>query len=159
MTDVTLLDSCNEDVAYLFNPEVGRLILSETSPSGAVRIAGYASHKRIGVVRRSVIPVVMYCEEQRLNLWIPGINVDLCSDLVRGKVRLAAPFIRVFCLTRGDQVLFECAYWHSGWRVWPDDGDIFSAVESVTTSPETVARTHRIWTARLAGQPFIDDHT
>ena len=159
MPDVTLLNYCNEDSVFLFNPEVSRLILSEKAASGEDRIAGYASRKRIGVLCRSVIPVVMFCEGQRLNLWIPGIKVDLCSDEVRGKVRLVAPFVREFCLTRSEQVLFECAYWHSGWRVWPDDGDIFSAVESITASPETVAETHRIWTARLAGQPFIDEHT
>ena len=158
MSDVTLLDYCNEDGAYLFNLETGELILSEKSVSAEDRIAGYASRKRIGVLRSIVIPVVMFCEKQRLNLWISGIKVDLCSDAVRGKVRLVAPFIREFCLMRGGQVLFTCDYWHSGWRVWPDDGDIFSAVENVTASPETVVKAHRIWTARLAGRPFIDAH-
>lgn len=159
MPEVKLLDYCNEDVAYLFNQETGRLILCGKSSSGGLHVAGYAAQKKIGVVRRCVIPVVMFCDEQRLNLWVPGVKVDLCSDAVRGKVRLAAPFMREFCLTRGEHVLFTCTYWHSGWRVWPDDGDIFSAVEGVTASSETVAKTHRIWVSRLLGKSFTDDQT
>lgn len=159
MPDVTLLDYCNEDVTYRFNSETGRLTLPEKAASSGLQIAGYVLRKRIGVIRFHVITAAVFCEADRLLLWIPDAKVDLSRDAVHGKVRLVAPFVREFRLTKGEQVLYSCSYWHSGGRVWPDDGDIFSLVERITASPEAVARTHHIWAARLAGQPFVDDHT
>ena len=157
MSNVKLYDYRNEDVVYLFTLETGRLIHSENSDTSGLGIAGYASQIRIGILRLQVITVAIYCKEQRLLLSIPGLEVDLCSNAVLGKVRLAAPFVREFRLTRGDQILYSCSYWHSGARVWPDDGDIFSSVERITASPEATAGAHRIWSARLAGQPFVGE--
>ncbi len=159
MRDVMLLDYRDEDIAYLFHSDTGSLIACEQGASNGLHAAGYALHKRIGVVRFRVITVAVFCDGPRITLWIPGTEVDLCSDAVCGKIRLAAPFIREFRLTQGERVLYSCAYWHSGARVWPDDGDIFSYIGRITASPEALARAHCMWTARVAGQPFTDFDT
>lgn len=159
MPDVTLVDYLDEDVSYLFSPSTGILTFREKAESDELHGAGYASRKRVGVLRFHVITVAVFCEGTHLVLWIPGIRVDLCSNSFQGKVRLVAPFVREFSLTQGERVLYSCFYWHSGARAWPDDGDIFSYVKRVTSSPEAVARAHGIWTAILAGQPFTHIHT
>lgn len=156
MSDIKLLDYSNDDVMYVFTLETSRLIRAEEVDSSGLGVAGYASQKKIGVLRLHIIGVAIYCKEQELLLSIPGVKVNLCSSAVHGKVRLVAPFIREFCLTVGERVLYSCYYWHSGARVWPDDGDIFSLVERITNSPEATAKTHRMWSARFVGQPIID---
>jgi hypothetical protein len=151
MPDLALLDNRNEDTVYLFNSETGDLIPREQA-AGKPQVAGYGSRKKIGVLRLRVITVAVYCEGERLILWVDGKSANLSTDHVRGRVRLAAPFVREFRLTQGERVVYACTYWHSGARTWPDDGDIFSLVQRITASPDALARTHRIWTARLDGR-------
>jgi hypothetical protein len=159
MPDLVLLDNRNEDTVYLFSPEGGDLILRQQADSDKPYVAGYGSRKKIGVFRLRVITVAVYCDGPRLIVWIDGKSVDLCSDAVQGRIRRAGPFVREFRLTRSGKVLYACSYWHSGARSWPDDGDIFSLIERITASPDALSRTKRIWTAKLAGQPFVDEHT
>lgn len=159
MPDVALLDYRKEDAVFLFNSATGDLILCEQTTADKPQVAGYSSRKKIGVLRLRIITVAVYCEGERLILWVDGKKVDLSKDAVRGTVRLAAPFVREFRLTQDERVLYACSYWHSGARTWPDDGDVFSYVQRITDSPDSLARAHRIWTASLAGQPFIDELT
>lgn len=126
MPDVALLDHRNEDTVYLFKSETGDLTLREQTAAGRPQVAGYCSRKKIGVLRLRVVTVAVYCEGERLILWVEGNRTDLSTDATRGKVRLAAPFVREFRLTQDERVLYACSYWHNGARTWPDDGDIFS---------------------------------
>jgi hypothetical protein len=149
MSDLTLLDYRAETVSHLFSSETGILTRNALSVTDGLPVAGYASRKRIGVFHFKIITVAVFCEGSSLMLWIPSKKINLSSDAVCGVVRLIAPFVREFRLMQGERVLYSCSYWHSGGRVWPDDGDIFSLIKRITASPEAIEKTHRIWTARL----------
>ena len=159
MSEIMLLDCTNEDNVHVMDSDTGALRLCLGPTIQAPRIAGYATWKSVDLFRRRCVFIAVYCDGERLILLIPSGRVDLVSDTVRGSVRLVAPFVREFRLIRGEQIIYSCSYWYSGWRVWPDDGDIFSMIEGITESPESVARTHRIWTARLEGRSIVDGHS
>ncbi len=159
MSEIVLLDCVNEGAVHLLNSDTGTSKLCLTRTIKEPKIAGYATWKSVDLFRRRRIFIAVFCEGERVTLLIPIGRMDLVSDAVRGTVRLVAPFVREFRLSRGEQVLFSCSYWYSGWRVWPDDGDIFTMIEGITESSESVTRTHRIWTARLEGRRITDEHT
>jgi hypothetical protein len=149
MSNITLLDYRTETSSHLFDSETGSLTSDTLGAANGLHVAGYASRKRIGIFRFKIITVAVFCEGTSLMLWIPAKKIDLRSNAIYGVVRLIAPFVREFRLMQGEQVLYSCAYWHSGSRVWPDDGDIFSLVKRITASSEAVEKTYSIWAARL----------
>ena len=155
MAEIVLLDCRDEETVHVLDSDTGASRPCHRQTIRDQGIAGYAAWKSVGLFRRRRVFVAAFSDHRTLMLRIEDGRYDLGHGDAHAECKLVAPFVREFTLVRVGQPVFSCVYWHTGARVWPDDGDIFALIGQITESRESVDKFLRIWTARLEGKDFL----